>query len=175
MEGPWFPLSVFQNSLFFLQNVTLAYIPHIPIYPTIPLRHCHLECLTYHFSLITCLSAPPQIICMCSYRHTCTHTLFLYALRHKITYKQLSCAPSSLISVGSVSTWFEWSGAGSKENLWDRFSVRDALQEFSYQALPQQAIRSYIYCLWQAKRERRYRQRWDVQKSAIYFFCRVIL
>lgn len=139
------------------------------IYLTTPLHPCHLECLTNHFSLFTCLSAPPTSICMCSHQHSYTHT-FLSVKRYKITHKWLPCAPSSLISVGSVSTWFEWSGAGSKENLWDRFSVSDALQWFSYQALPQQAIRSYIYYSWQAKRERRYRKRWDVQKSSYLFF-----
>lgn len=61
----------------------------------------------------TCLSAPPQTMCMCSHPHA--HFYLPSAMRYKITHKRLSCAPSSLISACHVSTWLEWSVADSKD------------------------------------------------------------
>lgn len=127
------------------------------------LLRCHQRCFTNLFNLCVHLSAPLQ-----SYFHvlTPTHSLFFppSVMRYKDHTREPLCAPSSLISACSVSTWVKLV-AGSKEIFSETGLMPETLCGGSvfkfYHSSP---IRSYIYYSWQAREVKRDWKRWKTLK-----------
>lgn len=112
---------------------------------------------------------PSKTICMCSHPHT--HSFFLSVMRYKDHIWEPLCAPSSLISACSVSTWVKLV-AGSKEFFSETGLMPETLCGGSvfkfYHSSP---IRSYIYYSWQAREVKRDWKRWETLK--LYFLLRI--
>lgn len=128
------------------------------------LLRCHRECFTNQFNLSVHLPAcPPPTSFACAN----THILILFfpigdekcrshmrgSLRPLIRNISLFC-----LHLNQAVVWQQGNF------LWAWADARDALRWYSFQVLPQQPIRSYIYYSWQAREARRDGRRWETSK-----------